>query len=423
MTGRLERAYAFAGVVYYEQGIIQALRNARGAEALKPGSSDVVSTVVQLAILLILLAIVAARYRDYVPLVRPMLPYIAIVGLCFLSTLWSDNPVPTFRRSVTLGSCVLFGTYLAQTFGLNGSVALAGRCAVFLGVLSIAVFAAAPSIGRETALGYENAMRGVFSQKNPMAECMLLGVGCTCYRLLHEGFRLRHAACAGLLLLCILLSRSATSFGVAALVLFAAGFMATGNRPRLRLLLCFCAGWMTLAVVVIAAVAPDLLAMLSGRDASLTGRGPLWHEVMGVIAHNPLLGHGYAGFWNDDSREVQYLWLKAGWRAPDSHNGYLDVLVELGLAGLAAYLFLWGQVAIRAALGTWAGTLREGRWVMLFMLINVVLNIDEGPMPYSNGFTLLMPGALLATVAWHRRQRTLATLRRWQPAPRLHKTR
>ena len=48
-------AYAFVGIVYYEQGIIQALRAARGAEALKPGSSDIVSSVVQLAILCVLL--------------------------------------------------------------------------------------------------------------------------------------------------------------------------------------------------------------------------------------------------------------------------------------------------------------------------------------------------------------------------------
>ena len=419
MSGRLERIYAFVGVVYYEQGIIQALRNARGAEALKPGSSDIVSTVTQLAILLVLLGIVAARRRDYLPLLRPMLPYLAIVGLCFLSAAWSDNPVPTLRRSLTLGSCVLFGVYLAQTLGLGGMVALAGRCAVFLGAMSIAVFAAVPSIGRETALGYENAMRGVFSQKNPMAECMLLGVGCYCYRLLDEGFRFGHAACAGLLLLCILLSRSATSFGIAAIVLYSASLMAARTRPRLRLGLCFVAGWVGLTLLAIVLVAPELLAAVSGRDASLTGRGPLWHEVMGVIARRPLLGHGYAGFWNEDSREVQYLWLKAGWRAPDSHDGYLDVLVEIGVVGLAAYLFMWGRVAWRAALASRAGTLRESRWVILFMLMNVVLNIDEGPMPYSNGFTLLMPGALMALDAWHRRELTLAALLRWQPTARL----
>ena len=417
--GRLEQAYAFVGVIYYEQGIIQALRAARGAEALKPGSSDIVSTVSQLAILAVLLCIVAARWRSYGPVLRPMLPYIVIVALCFVSAAWSDNPFVTLRRSTTLASCVLFGTYLAHTLGMRGTVALVGQCAVFLGVLSVMVFVAVPSIGRETALGYENAMRGVFSQKNPMAECMLLGIACYCFRLLDEGLRLRHTGCVLVLLLCILLSRSATSFGVASLVLLVTGFMATDGRPRLRLLLCFGAGWTVLAALVIAAVAPELLMAASGRDASLTGRGPLWHEVIGVIARRPLLGHGYAGFWNEDSRDVQYLWLKAGWRAPDSHDGYLDVLVELGVVGLAAYAFMWTRVLALALASVWAGTLREGRFVVLFMLINLVLNLDEGPMPYTNGFTMAMPAALLTLGRWQSQHRWLAAERRWRKAPKL----
>lgn len=266
-------------------------------------------------------------------------------------------------------------------------------------------------------------MRGVFSQKNPMAECMLLGVCCYCFRLLDEGFRLSHAVAVGVLLLCIALGRSATSLGIAALVLLATGFMATGTRPRLRLLLWFGAGWGALAAMVLGAVAPELLMAASGRDASLTGRGPLWHEVVGVIGRRPLLGHGYAGFWNDDSREVQYLWLKAGWRAPDSHDGYLDVLVELGFAGLAAYVFLWGRIGIRALAAMRAGTLRESRWVVLFMLVNLVLNLDEGPMPYANGFSMMMPGALLTLGLWHAQQRRAAAQARWRPARRVAQAR
>ncbi len=421
--GRWERAYAFTGVVFYEQGIIQALRAARGAEALKPGSSDIVSTVSQLAILLALLCILASRRREYAALLQPMLPYVAIVALCFASAAWSDNPMVTLRRSTTLASCVLFGTYLTHTLGLRGAVAMTGRCALFLGLLSVAVFVAVPSIGRETALGYENAMRGVFSQKNPMAECMLLGATCYCYRLLDEGFGLAHAGALAMLLLCIALARSATSLGIAMLVLLATCFMATRNRPRLRLLVCFGAAWVALAVLTIAAVAPELLMAASGRDASLTGRGPLWHEVIRVIGQRPLLGHGYAGFWNDESREVQYLWLKAGWRAPDSHDGYLDVLVELGVVGLAAYLFLWARVAVRALAATQAGALREARWIVLFMLVNVVLNLDEGPMPYANGFSMMSPGALLTLGLWRAGQRRSAAQARWQPARTLAQAR
>ena len=405
MAGRLERAYAVTGIVYYEQGIIAALRTARGVEAVKPGASDVVSTIAQLGILSVLVVIVTWRGRDYARLLAILQPYLVIIGLCFVSVFWSDNPWPTMRRSVSLASCVLFGTYLWQSFGLRGTIRLAGGCTVMLGLLSVAVFVAVPGIGRETAFGYESAMRGVFSQKNVMAECMLLGVSCFCFRILDEGARLRHVTSLLLLLACIVLGRSATSLGIAGLVVLATALFASRSRPRLRLVLWFGTGWLALALAVTGLIAPDLLFALIGRDASLTGRGPLWHEVIGVIAQRPLFGHGYAGFWNDESVEVQYLWLRAGWRPPDSHNGYLDVTVQLGAAGLLAYLFLWGRVSVRAVTASRAGTLGESRWIVLFMLINIVLNLDEGPMPFADGFTLLMPGALLTLGVWHGRYR------------------
>jgi exopolysaccharide production protein ExoQ len=136
---------------------------------------------------------------------------------------------------------------------------------------------------------------------------------------------------------------------------------------------------------------------------------------MGVIAERPILGHGYSGFWNEDSREVQYLWLKAGWRAPDSHNGYLDVLVELGPVGLILYLAAWSRV-LRWAVAAWrAGAVRESRWIVLFMLTNIVLNLDEGPMPYPNEFSMLMPAALATLSLWHNSVRVHAAQHRARP--------
>ena len=418
-ASRLERAYAYLGVVYYEQGIIQALRTARGEAGLRPGGSDIVSTVTQLLILVVLLAILAARWRNYAPLLRHLSPYGAIVALCLLSVLWSDNPLPTVRRGSSLLTCVLFGIYLTRTFELRGAIAMAGRCAVFLGVLSIAVFVAAPSVGRETALGYERAMRGVFSQKNPMAECMLLGLTCYAFRMLQEGVRRSHVACVLLLLLCIALGRSATSLGIAMLVLLLTMLTALRGRPRLRLVIGFCVGWAMLAAVVMLAVAPELMFNLAGRDASLTGRGPLWHELLRVIAERPLLGHGYAGFWNEDSREVQYLWLLVGWQAPDSHNGYLDVTVQIGLVGLALYMVLWGRVTLRGLAAYRYGGPPESRWVLLFMLVNYVLNLDEGPLPFPDEFTMLMPGALITLGVWHQARRTQLARLALLPAPRI----
>ena len=398
------------------------MRAARGAEGLRPGSSDIVSTITQFAILVVLIAILLTRFQRYRPALWHLLPYAAIVVLCFVSTAWSDNPLPTLRRSLSLFSCVLFGAYLQQTWGFRRTITMAGQGAVFLGALSILVFIAAPGIGRETALGYGNAMRGVFSQKNPMAECMLLGVICVCFRMLDERPVWPRAAALSVLLLCIVLGRSATSLALALLVMLATALIATQTRPRLRLILILSASWLAVSALTLLTVAPDKLWALLSRDASLTGRAPLWQEVIQVIAERPLLGHGYAGFWNESSVAVQYLWLRAGWRAPDSHNGYLDVAVQLGFVGLAAYLFLWGRVTWRSAAAYRAGSLAEAPFIVMFMLVNILLNLDEGPMPFSDGFTMLMPGALLATGVWREAEHSGRRRDGWRPVSILART-
>jgi len=43
----------------------------------------------------------------------------------------------------------------------------------------------------------------------------------------------------------------------------------------------------------------------------------------------PLLGYGFGSFWTDARRQLYDI--------PTAHNGYLDILLELGEAGLAFY--------------------------------------------------------------------------------------
>jgi O-antigen ligase len=76
-------------------------------------------------------------------------------------------------------------------------------------------------------------------------------------------------------------------------------------------------------------------ANLMGRDATLTGRTDIWNAVLEVGPRDPVFGRGYGSFWYGEvAREV--------WKKPriyttiqQSHNGYLDIYLELGMVGLA----------------------------------------------------------------------------------------
>ena len=404
MIGWAELGYAYLGIIFYDQAIIAAFRSARGDGARRPGETEVLSTITQLFLLVTLVCILAARWRKMLALAKHLAPMFAVTAITVLSVAWSHAPLVSLRRGTSYMTCVMFGMYLCSTFGLERTIGLIRRSAVVLGILSILVYLALPSIGRETALGYENAMRGVFSQKNPMTECMLLGLTCVAYGVVTTR-RLTWGAAGSLalMLLCILLGRSASSLGVAVLMLFAAGLMFLRPYPVLRGGLLLFAGWIVLAIVSVLVIAPEALLGAMGRDATLTGRIPLWGMVITEIAHQPLLGHGYAGFWIEDSRDVQYIWKSIGWAAPDAHSGYLDVALQLGLLGVCAYVWLWSCLLRRTRAALRLGV-PAARWVVLFALTVLLIDLDEGPLPLPDEFTMMMPIALAAmSVAVRRR--------------------
>ncbi|MGY3611533.1 O-antigen ligase family protein, partial [Bradyrhizobium sp. Lot11] len=63
-----------------------------------------------------------------------------------------------------------------------------------------------------------------------------------------------------------------------------------------------------------------------GKDATLTGRVPLWELVDREISDRWMLGYGYQAFWTIDNPKATHIWLMLGWAAPHAHNGYRDIL-------------------------------------------------------------------------------------------------
>ena len=112
---------------------------------------------------------------------------------------------------------------------------------------------------------------------------------------------------------------------------------------------------------------------------------------------------------------VQYIWWVLDWQAPSAHNGYLDICLQIGVVGVALYLWVWGKTIILSLRASASGGPPEAKWILLFMLINVLLNLDEGPLPYPDQFTVMMPGAILLLEQWRQGRAALARGKRGGP--------
>jgi O-antigen ligase len=72
---------------------------------------------------------------------------------------------------------------------------------------------------------------------------------------------------------------------------------------------------------------------VAGRDPSLTGRVPLWGELIRIGSAHPILGSGIGDFWTPSTTD--HLWQLFEGEPESSHNGYINIYLEFGLAGLA----------------------------------------------------------------------------------------
>jgi O-antigen ligase len=75
-------------------------------------------------------------------------------------------------------------------------------------------------------------------------------------------------------------------------------------------------------------------------DPTYTGRNEIWLFALDNIAKRPLFGFGFEAFWGMPDLVSAWNYLESwGYRASDAHNGYLNLAVTTGLAGLACALW------------------------------------------------------------------------------------
>lgn len=78
------------------------------------------------------------------------------------------------------------------------------------------------------------------------------------------------------------------------------------------------------------------VSSLFGRDETLTGRSDLiWDVLIPIAWKNIVFGVGYGGFWVERPDGFDFKG-----HINQAHNGYLDVILELGVVGLVLLLVL-----------------------------------------------------------------------------------
>lgn len=309
---------------------------------------------IQLSMLFLVALALLYRHRTLATGVfRHVNPFlVAVILYCLLSAAWSLYPVVTLKRVVILIGLVLVGIVVSPP--------LAGRLQfqrMFLTtlmaicVLSVVVAVAFPSIGVDPI--HAPAWRGITYQKNTLG--MLAAYALVLWLFEWTRKEYRHLLCVLGIALSLLVLVAARSSTAVLMALFGVCVYGYWHRlwfrhrfPNLVVLLA-CLFVLLLSAHFYYVTAGNWLdwseitgpiAGLFDKGTDLTGRTSIWRLLLVSIREHPFFGMGYGSFWLGEGSPAQYIADALRWMPPQGHDGYLDLVNELGVVGLGLFLLL-----------------------------------------------------------------------------------
>ncbi len=322
-------------------------------------------------------AFVLARGRDAFRLIRGTPLLLALIAVALSSIVWSVSPAVTARRVIGLTGTMAVALFIATRFSPIRFLRLLQALFTTLAVLSLAAVAFFPDAAIHSDIHF-GAWRGVFAHKNNFGEAMAMGVAVSALLLSQRGGR--KVASGFSLVLCsalLVMSGSRASWAATLCALISIYAVRVASLPFwLRIPTALSAGTVAAIGGTWLLLNAERLLALVGRDLTLTGRTVLWASAAIAGLDHPYFGHGYRAFWLGNDGGVANIGASSSafaMQIDHGHNGFLDLWLELGVAGLSLFAVLLFAFARRAFSDASAAREPEHRWplVMLVLMLPV----------------------------------------------------
>jgi exopolysaccharide production protein ExoQ len=315
---------------------------------------------------------------------------LAFSALAMASVVWSIDPSVTLARAPVYGGLAGWAVVVAGLDARERRVVLTAvaGAAVGLGLLAVA-------ISGEVAVDHRGDWRGIHPTRNalgPLAGIgVVMGLGWALER--SRWHRRGGAALAAVSGVALWGTGSRTAL-VATLVASASAggaLLVARNPDRWRRSTVVGGGALAVVAVGVGFWAWDASTIASRRD--------LWGLVWERIGDRPVLGHGWFTVWKVPGFVGADPRLAVG----NAHNSALDVLLGIGLLGLAAFL----AVVVLALLGAGRAAVREpgpatAAWFGVVVLLTVEHLTESFVLMFSYNWVLLMAAAWRCGAGWPR---------------------
>ena len=373
MLKQIEKIFVVAMLFYCTVGLLPAITGDPVDSANAGGNP--LAFAVQTAFYLVAFCFIAPHWRSVMRGAWKARWVLLLVLVAVLSTVWSQSPLFTLRRSAVMFATTAFGIYFGTRFTVPQQLRLLGwTCALIVfSTFFIAIFL--PHYGVEL-IDSPGAWRGAFLQKNALARAMVLSIFVFYFARPPAGWWVRWVGIAAALCL-LVLSKSATGIVVLSVmvatlplyrlvrtkftfvipVLIALGVAAVGSAFLFNMIL------------------PSLLGMLH-KDPTLTGRTDVWEALFLSIARHPWLGYGFSAFWTAEG-ESSTVAQQVNWLVGGAHNGFLDVTLDLGSLGLSIFVAGYTVICRRALRLMRKTTGAVPKWLCTYLAFALLYSLSE----------------------------------------------
>lgn len=309
-------------------------------------------------------------------------PVLLALGWCWISVAWAIEPDIALRR-LFLTTVIVWTTFLiVQQAGYRST----------LDIVRVVLVLA---LGANFATVFLDPATGIHMMKDSAVSTALIGN----WRgfLVHKNFA--GAACALTILLFLfdarkispvlrvavvllagyflLRTQSKTSAGMAALALLA-GLCFQFYSRRFRayaipsIAIVASLGWMVLSAY------EDVLRFSYLAPSAFTGRGYIWNMLLKYAGDHLLTGAGFDSFWNIGAYSPVYQYGSGMLtQITVGHNGYLDLLVTIGLPGLILAVFCFVGWPLWRLLANESIPVEQGALITALIIFCMGHNVTE----------------------------------------------
>jgi exopolysaccharide production protein ExoQ len=262
-------------------------------------------------------------------------PFVGMLIWIMLSVTWSEFPDLTIRRGGRVIIEVVAFVILALSFS-SGQGVLRTLFRIFFAInLADIISIAVPTIS-QTDIGFA----GLHGHKNLAGEFFYMALPVFLIAIFDRSVT-RHRIVAIFSFLTaaamLVVSDSKTAMGT---VLIGSVFVVLSRIMFRR------DGMVLACMTIFGAITGSLLVFQNGllqgiyyftEDPTLTGRDSIWRFVLDKFEGSPFAGVGYGALWQVGPQLEEALgrWDIAFEGINEAHNGYIDVLVQTGVIGLA----------------------------------------------------------------------------------------